>query len=84
MALDAFLADVRRRVQMRDVSHAALAGAALLLAGAIVASLASTGSLAGLVVAILVACAGLARVAVRARVRVAGAGAAAAGGIASA
>jgi hypothetical protein len=60
MALDAFLADVRRRVQMRDVSHAALAGAALLFAGAIVASIARTGSLAGLVVAIVVACAGLA------------------------
>jgi hypothetical protein len=60
MALDAFLANVRRRVQMRDVSRAALAGAALLFAGAIVASIASTGSLAGLVVSILVACAGLA------------------------
>ena len=60
MALDAFLADVRRRVQMRDVAQAALAGAGLLFAGAIVASIASNGSLAGLAVAILVAGAGLA------------------------
>lgn len=60
MALDAFLADVRRRVQMRDVSHAALAGAALLFAGAVVVSIARTGSLTGLGVAILVGCAGLA------------------------
>ena len=60
MALEAFLASVRRRVQMRDVSYAALAGAALLFVGAIVASLASSGSLAGLAAAIVVACAGLA------------------------
>lgn len=60
MALDAFLADVRRRVQMRDVSQAALTGAALLFAGVVVVSIASTGSLAGLVVAILAGCAGLA------------------------
>ena len=60
MTLDAFLADVRRRVQMRDVSYAALAGAGLLLAGAIVASLVSTGSIAGLATAALVASVGLA------------------------
>ena len=60
MTLEAFLADVRRRVQMRDVSYAALAGAGLLLAGAIVASLVSTGSLAGLATAALVASVGLA------------------------
>jgi hypothetical protein len=60
MALDAFLADVRRRVQIRDMSNAALAGAGLLLAGAIVASFVSSGSLAGLVAAIVVACVGLA------------------------
>jgi hypothetical protein len=60
MTLDAFLAGVRRRVQMRDVSYAALAGAGLLLAGAIVASLVSSGSLAGLAAAIVIASIGLA------------------------